>query len=478
MVKPGDRILIGVSGGADSVCLLQILCSLQRQMGFSVNVLHVNHGVRPEAHRDGEYVKKLCMELQVPFYLEQVDMVGYAKEQGMSGEEAGRVLRYHLFETYRQKLQCNLVAVAHHQNDRAETLLFNLFRGTGIQGLASLRPVREHIIRPLLCLSREEIEQCLADKGMEYCQDVTNQSDDYSRNKIRHHVIPYAEREICGQAVAHMNETAAQLAEIGDYLELQTEEAFRACVLPDEDGVAFSIERLQSYHSMIQKRILLHAFELLTPYRKDITAAHVAGILHLLDVKGFGSVDLPYGLVAEKEYDRLSFVKKKKKDITESTCKDMTKKTQNEDVLTGELLWQQEWELIPGVWYDLSNLGKLFAKIVEDPEKVRYLCENIPTNRCTKYFDYDRIFSNVAIRTRRTGDYITCDAALHKKSIQDYMVNEKIPVKDRDRKWILADGNHVLWIPGYRISEYYKISKDTKRILVVEIQEEENDGTY
>ena len=86
MVKPGDRILIGVSGGADSVCLLQILCSLQRQMGFSVNVLHVNHGVRPEAHRDGEYVKKLCMELQVPFYLEQVDMVGYAKEQGMSGE--------------------------------------------------------------------------------------------------------------------------------------------------------------------------------------------------------------------------------------------------------------------------------------------------------------------------------------------------------------------------------------------------------
>ena len=307
---------------------------------------------------------------------------------------------------------------------------------------------------------------------------MTNQSDDYSRNKIRHHVIPYAEREICGQAVAHMNETAAQLAEIGDYLELQTEEAFRACVLPDEDGVAFSIERLQSYHSMIQKRILLHAFELLTPYRKDITAAHVAGILHLLDVKGFGSVDLPYGLVAEKEYDRLSFVKKKNKDITESTCKDMTKKTQNEDVLTGKLLWQQEWELTPGVWYDLSNLGKLFAKIVEEPEKVRYLCENIPTNRCTKYFDYDRIFSNVAIRTRRTGDYITCDAALHKKSIQDYMVNEKIPVKDRDRKWILADGSHVLWIPGYRISEYYKISKDTKRILVVEIQEEENDGTY
>lgn len=458
MVQPGDRILIGVSGGADSVCLLHILRALQKQMQFSVYVLHVNHGVRVEAQRDGEYVKELCQELQIPFYLEQVDMTGYAKEHGMSGEEAGRVLRYQLFNTYREKLGCRLVVVAHHQNDRAETLLFNLFRGTGIQGLSSIRPVREHIIRPLLCLSREEIEGYLFDKDIEYCQDVTNLSDDYSRNKIRHHIIPYAEREICGQAVAHMNETAAQLSEIADYLELQTEEAFRACALWDTDAVAFSIERMRSYHSIIQKRIILRAFELLTPYRKDITSAHVTGILHLMQIRGFGKMDLPYGLVAERQYDRLTFAKKDQDDQQQ--------------------IWQQEWELTTGVTYELPNLGRLLAEIVEEPEKVRYLCENIPVNRCTKCFDYDKIFSNVVIRTRRIGDYITCDVALHKKSVQDYMVNEKIPVNDRDRKWLLADGNHVLWMPGYRISEYYKISKNTKRILRIELQEEENGGTY
>ena len=458
MVHPGDRILIGVSGGADSVCLLQILWGLQKQMQFSVHVLHVNHGVRAEAQQDGEYVKALCDKLQIPFYLEMVDMTGYAKEHGMSGEEAGRVLRYQLFDTYREKLGCRLVAVAHHQNDRAETLLFNLFRGTGIQGLSSIRPVREQIIRPLLCLSREEIEQYLLDKGIEYCQDVTNLSDAYSRNKIRHHIIPYAEREICGQAVARMNETAAQLSEIADYLELQTEEAFRACILGDSDTVVFSVERMRTYHHILQKRIILRAFELLTPYRKDITSAHVTGILHLMQINGSGRMDLPYGLVVEKQYDRISFAKR--------------------DVNVSRQIWQQEWELTPGIFYELPNLGKLFAEIVEEPEKVRYLCENIPVNHCTKCFDYDKIFCNVAIRTRRIGDYITCDTALHKKSVQDYMVNEKIPVQDRDRRWLLVDGHHVLWIPGYRISEHYKISKNTKRILMVEIQEEENGGTY
>ena len=226
MLEAGDLVAVGVSGGADSVCLLHLLRRVSGEIPCTLLAVHVDHGVRPEAAKDAAYVEQLCRKMEIPFYLQKVDMNGYAKEHGLSPEEAGRQLRYAAFEEalkeYRREGQACKIAVAHNANDRAETMLFHIFRGSGIRGLRSIRPVREHVIRPILCLEREEIERYLAENHLEYCQDSTNEEDEYTRNKIRHHILPYAEREVCSGAVAHMGELADILAETEHYLEGQT----------------------------------------------------------------------------------------------------------------------------------------------------------------------------------------------------------------------------------------------------------------
>lgn len=472
MIQSGDRILVGVSGGADSVCLLMILKELSEKLDFSLYVLHVHHGVRAEADTDAWYVEKLCQSLDIPFYLEKVSMLAYARKNKLSEEEAGRVLRYELFAKYREKLNCQHVAVAHHGNDRAETMLFNLFRGSGLQGLTSIRPVRDEIIRPLLCLTRDEIEGYLQEKHMLYCEDITNLSDEYTRNKIRHNVIPYAEKEICEQAVSHMSETAEQLMEIQSYLERETWKAFKDCVQPAKSEevldrhltkVCIELSRFGTYDIVLQKRILLLCLEKLTPHRKDITSAHIAGILNLLQAEGTASIQLPYKLEARKQYDVLY--------LGERQDKEREKGAEIVLLDKGDACRASD-EQETMVECFLEDLGLLKLWLIEDCDEVASLRQNIPKNQYTKCFDYDKISSAVVVRTRRVGDYIICDKDAHQKSIKEYMINEKIPSHERDYMWLLAEGSHVLWIPGYRISEYYKIDKNTKRILKVQIQEE------
>ena len=188
MAEAGDSIVAGVSGGADSVCLLLILCSLSRKLDLQLAVVHVDHGIRQEAVEDAAYVRQLCEEMKVPFFLVKKDVPRYAAARHLSLEEAGRQIRYQAFREAAKKLNGRgavKIAVAHNANDRAETMLFHLFRGTGLTGLGSIRPVRDGIIRPLLGLQRTEIEAYLEEEGRAYCKDKTNEEDTYTRNRIR-----------------------------------------------------------------------------------------------------------------------------------------------------------------------------------------------------------------------------------------------------------------------------------------------------
>ena len=175
MLQPGDRVVAGVSGGADSVCLLFLLLEWRREFPLDIAVVHVNHGIRPEAGEDARYVEKLCGEHRIPFFLTEAD-----------------VRQRSILEKAAEEWGATKIAVAHNSNDRSETQLFHLFRGSGIRGLASILPVRGRIIRPILCLERWEIEDFLTQQGIFYCKDATNDEDDYTRNRIRHHILPYA----------------------------------------------------------------------------------------------------------------------------------------------------------------------------------------------------------------------------------------------------------------------------------------------
>ena len=212
MLQAGDRVVAGVSGGADSVCLLFLLLEWQKEVPTDIAVVHVDHGIRAEAGEDARYVEQLCEERGIPFFLTRAEVRNRARMEKISEEEAGRRTRYEAFEKAAKEWGATKIAVAHNSNDRSETQLFHLFRGSGIRGLASILPVRDRIIRPLLCLERWEIEKFLQQRGIVYCKDATNEEDDYTRNRIRHHILPYAEENIVKGCVAHMNQTAELLA--------------------------------------------------------------------------------------------------------------------------------------------------------------------------------------------------------------------------------------------------------------------------
>ena len=442
MIPEGAGVLIGLSGGADSVALLEVLCSLRDSMKLRLVAVHVHHGIRPEAGQDVDFCRALCERKQVEFFCEYVDVPGMSKELGATLEEAGRQARYQLFEQYRQRLELDVIAVAHHRNDQAETMLFQLFRGSGLRGLSGIPVKRGRIVRPLLGVSRIEIEAYLTEKNLDFVTDATNAGDEYSRNKIRHQIVPVAE-EISNGAVEHMSQTAAQLREILDFMESQAR-AFLDTHSKQGDGALYvSVEALQGVHVALQKMIVTEAIFRVLQGRKDITERHVESIIGLLEKDGEKIVHLPNGCVVTKSYDRLVF---------KSTGND------NETVVLEQI------KIEPNQTYVLSDGIILETKLISCNN-----LENIPKNNCTKWFDYDKISETLFLRNRDKGDYLTIRDDGARKSLQDYLVNEKVPKGIRDKIRILADGHHVVWVLGKRMSSHYKVTEHTKRILQIHI---------
>lgn len=222
MIRPGMRVLAAVSGGADSVCLLAALAAFREQIDFSLYVIHVEHGLRgEESLADARYVEELCRSFSVPFFLESVDAAAEARKRHLSVEEAGRALRYEAFDRVAGQVGADRIAVAHNENDQAETVLWNLVRGSGLQGLGGIRPVRGRIIRPLLFLGRPEIEAILLAQGIAWRTDRTNLTCDYTRNRIRLQVLPELTKELNPQAVGHIAEAAHRLQEVQEYISAQ-----------------------------------------------------------------------------------------------------------------------------------------------------------------------------------------------------------------------------------------------------------------
>ncbi|MDE7247806.1 MAG: tRNA lysidine(34) synthetase TilS [Lachnospiraceae bacterium] len=488
MIEPGDCVLAGVSGGADSVGMLHLLVRMQKEIPFRLAVVHVNHGLRAEAAEDAAFVEKLCRQKEIPFFLREVDMPSYAREHKLSEEEAGRILRYQAFAQVLGEIKAGApgkIAVAHNAEDRAETMLFHMFRGSGLKGLGSIRPVRESVIRPLLCLSRVQIEAYLNGEGITWCEDATNGEDTYARNRIRRHILFYAQQEICHGAVSHMGDLADILAETEDYLERETDKLYDKYATEDltylvnqEKGLTGKIKiqliELGSEDIVMRKRVMLRALEKMTPHRKDITARHIEALLALMDKDGSKELSLPYGIKAYKEYDLLFL--KRIEDETEESGQQTAREISGSMPVSGSLpeIVIERSKLAPGVPLKIvvSDHGEFLFTLWEadfaPSVSVFYRMEqNNPENRYTKWFDYDKITTSLLLRNRRTGDYLTIDEALHTQSVKQYMINAKIPKARRDNMYLLADGAHVLWVPGYRTSRQYTVEKNTRRILEV-----------
>ena len=281
----GGTVLCAVSGGRDSVCLLHYLCSLARRCGFSVAAGHYNHHMRPTAQRDEDFVRSLCEQLDVPFYTDGCDVVAAAREAGLGVEEMGRRLRYEFLERLADRLGAQRVATAHHQADQAETVLLNLLRGTGPEGLGGIPPVRGRLIRPLLNTSREEIEAYLAEHGLGHVEDETNESLNFARNRLRHNVMPELEK-IHPALRRSIARTAQIVSRENRYLD-----ELAAGYLPGA-GAEISCAVLQSAPEVLRPRMVRLLLERLGTGKKDISAVHLEAVL-ALNEKGRGMVSLP-----------------------------------------------------------------------------------------------------------------------------------------------------------------------------------------
>lgn len=435
LIEKGDNLVVGVSGGADSVCLLQVLLNIREEYDANILVVHVNHGIRETALRDEDFVKDMCQRYNVRFVSYGIDCTAVAKESGLSLEEAGRNERYRLFnEAGNQffKEDNYKIVVAHHTDDLSETLLFNLARGTGINGLASIKSANANIIRPLLCVTRAEIEEYLSRKNQPFMIDETNGSDDYSRNKIRHNVLPVME-EICNGAAEHMASTAMQLAEVEDFLSKTTDEKFAKYVIKEETILRISEDVLKE-HPAIVKRIIHKALIETAGRARDISSVQINAVYGLFFRETGKKRDLIYSMTALRDYEGVS----------------LSLKDNN-------------------TAHDESALETVRLKVSE-----RNFDEAIPEDKYTKWIDYDTISNCTTVRFRQPGDYLYINDEGGKKLLSDYMINEKIPAGMRDSIPLVADGNHILWVVGYRISAKAKVSDSTKRILIMTKENKEN----
>lgn len=447
MLESKDCAVVGVSGGADSICLLWMLSKLQKDIGFRMIVAHVNHGIRGrEADDDEAFVKRICMELGVPCESCFANVELIAKKRKQSTEEAGREVRRDFFKQVLEQNHGTKIVLAHHQNDSVETFLMNLTRGTGLKGLGGIAPVNGNIIRPLLCLKREEIETYLKIEGVSYCLDATNQSDAYTRNRIRNHVLPYLQEEVNPKVIEHINETMEQIRGVQEFLEEQLFLYRKDCMTQMEKGYLVLAETYHQIPEVMKPLLLKHVLTEVCGKEKDLEAVHVKQVQELFEKQVGRKLNLPYRMEGKRVYQGVLISERE-------VCEKSQLKEVFFDIQEKEATYEIDGRVIQ-------------CRVSSD--KVE--------KKNTKRFNCDIIGNNICIRTRRQGDYITIHPDGRTQKLKSFFINEKIPQDDRERILLVADGNHILWIVGYRTNPLYEVKANTNCILEIQIDEGENYG--
>ena len=455
MIEPGDTVIAGVSGGADSVCLCCVLADLSTKLDFTLRVVHVEHGIRgEESVRDAAFVENFCRERGIDCTIASVCVPEYAGQRRMGEEEAARQLRYEMFRKEAVKYPHSRIALAHHMEDNAETILFQMARGSGLDGVCGIRPVRYDedgtcYIRPLLGESRTAIEQELQQRGQVYCNDATNVDLAYSRNRIRHRILPELQM-INAQAIAHINQTAERMSELRDYIDEQSEELWAQITAWENETLVLQLAALKSLPHIQQTRIVHRALAQVAGAKRDLEAGHIEAVLELMDRQTGRSVDLPYRMVAGRSYDTIRIGRQQERQeygfeipVTEAMLAEIKKSGKAQTI-------------------SLEETGACFTiRIFQFDGNL----SEIPRNRYTKWFDYDKIKFGFSIRTRRDQDYFVMDAEGHRKKLADYFINQKIPAQERGRTILVASGTQILWIVGGRMGCGAQLDDASRMIL-------------
>jgi tRNA(Ile)-lysidine synthase len=483
MIRPGDRIGIGVSGGADSVAMLRIFTELRTHLGIAVLVLHFHHQLRgAEADEDERFVKALAEEFHLEFESGRADVSGEARLHGWNVEDAARRLRYQFFASVAEARGLNRVAVAHTANDQAETVLSHLLRGTGLTGLAGIYPVAGPIIRPLLELGREELRGFLSDLGQPWREDATNQDTFRTRARIRHHLIPLLVRDFDAAAVTRLSRLAKHAREDETFWRSLEDERFNALVTRESSAaISLTVEDLlsplpaliladrgaggdpaSSSNSTIStstmaltRRLVRRIFAELRGSREQLTSRHVDSVIDLATKSQSGArIDLP-GVCVERIFDRLCFTSVL---AVPDTAQDGEAMRRNCDFA-----------------YTVSRPGRLeSASIVVTEIHRRFNLKMVdwpPAPRDTVVgwgaLDFDRVQWPLVLRNWRPGDSYRPHGSRSVRKLKRLLLESRVPRSARGSWPVLTSEGKVIWASGYPVAEELAPNPGTQTGLVI-----------
>lgn len=442
LIEDGDKIVLGLSGGPDSVCLLHILYRLKEKMNIEVYAAHLNHQIRGlEAQKDALYISQICEDLGITSFVKAINVPEYCKEQGVSLEEGARTLRYEMFDEIKQKTKSNKIAIGHNRNDQAETVLMRIMRGTGLQGLRGIEYIRDNkIIRPILDIERSEIEAYCEKYELNPRIDKTNLESIYTRNKIRLELIPYMKDNFNPNVIESIVRMTNSLKSDSDYIDLEAERSFKAVSTLKEDSVEISLPKYSNLHNAIKVRILRSAIKHIIGDTNFVDQKHIEDIIELeCESKLNKMLNLPRGIFA---YRRKNII-----------------------ILTTKEIVSEEIDFC----YNIPSNGFIKIKelnLVLETQKMsidRY--KSIKLDKTSKGFDFDKIKGGIVVRSRKQGDKIKLAGG--SKKVKDLFIDLKIPREDRCKVPVITDDEGILCVGDYKTSENYKIDSETKEVLKI-----------
>jgi tRNA(Ile)-lysidine synthase len=448
LLEKGDRLIVGVSAGVDSMVLLHLLNAYRKTFDLSLIVAHVNHGLRPvESEREAALVQKESARFGLPFEYGQFNVKEFQKLGGLSPQDAARRIRFHFFYDLLQKHHAQKIVLGHHADDQVETLLLRLIRGSGLQGLKGMLPIREgKVIRPLLEVWREEIQSFAEEKKIPFLLDSSNQKNDYLRNRIRLALIPLMEREFQPNFREIILRTSKILREENDYLEKEAEAAYQKVIQEEGDVLSFKFSEYQSLHQALQWRLIKMILGRIYDWGMVMEEGEWSDIQKIYQrLRGSSPsflLELPHGIWVEKRYDMVSLAKGEVKPFPPF-----------------------EVDLISPGRTLIEEIGK--EVVIEEINRDKFKYDDGPTR--TALMDYGSLQFPLKMRNFRPGDRFCPLGVRGTQKLKNFFIDHKIPKFERPKVPLLVSGEMIAWIVGYRIDERVKVTEKTKKVLKVKI---------
>ena len=444
MLLPGERVLVGISGGPDSVTLLHVLKQIRKDMDIEVYAAHVHHGIRGTvADRDAEFVAQLCQQWNVPLFVKRVDVPRLADEWGLTLEEAGRIVRYRFFDEVLRDIRGHKIALGHNRDDQAETILHHILRGAGMQGLQGIRPVRQNkFIRPLIEVSRAEIEEYCHRNGLEFRIDATNHDVAYTRNRIRHELIPYIKQHFNPNIVDALVRMGTIIRDEEEFLQDYCQKEYSRLVeAVDQNQLRIDLKGFLARPIAVRRRVLRMALMAIGGTLDEIGANHVEDVLDMAFSSTTGSMlTLPNGIKVLKDYGSI-------------------------------VVWRGELHSpVPPFEYPLDIPGSVTIKecgIEVVAQRVQY--EEVSFSSSWRvYIDGDTICGRLWVRNRRQGDRFKPFGMEGTKKLKEYFIDRKVPRKERDCIPLVVDEKNIIWVVGWQIHDDYKVTPMTRNVVQLE----------